>query len=95
MFVGETISAFQLDDEYIFYKDICEVLSHTVTLVSYRKRYFTSSPDAPKTELVEQRTLINLLKKSRTQSIRDRENRSEHSSNLQSIRLYQCSSAAY
>jgi hypothetical protein len=50
-----------------------------LAFVSYRKRDFGSSPDAPKAEFVEQRTLVDLLRKSRAQSIGHFEDSSEHS----------------
>jgi hypothetical protein len=50
-----------------------------LAFVSYWNRDFGSSPDAPKAEFVEQRTLVDLLQESRAQRIGHFENTSEHS----------------
>jgi hypothetical protein len=50
-----------------------------LAFVSYWNRDFGSSPDAPKAEFVEQRTLVDLLQESRAQRIGHFEDSSEHS----------------
>jgi hypothetical protein len=78
VFRGETLGTFQLDDQHILHEDIGKVLSHAMALVSYWKWGFGSSPEAPKAELVEQSTLVDLLQESRAQGVGNLENSSEH-----------------
>ncbi len=71
MLVGETIGAFQLDDQHIFHED-------AMPFVRYWEWDSGISSDAPKAELVKQSTLVDLLKESRAQGVGHLENSAEH-----------------
>jgi len=75
MFVGQTLGAFQLDNQLILHQDVREILSHAKNLVGYRKRDLGIGPQPAQLKLMDQSPPIHHFQKPATQHIGDLKNR--------------------
>jgi hypothetical protein len=78
VFIAKALRALQFDNEHVFNQDVRTVFSNILALIADDKLSLTASPDATKPEFPEQSPLINLLKESGPQCIRDLKNSPDH-----------------
>ena len=63
--VRNALDTFQLQEQDVFYQDVCMVLAYVVPFVGHAEWGFRNSVDAPEMEFVEQSAVVDLLQKSR------------------------------
>src|SRR4029077_13402343 len=78
VFVGQAFHALQLHHKLIFDKDIREVFSHRVALVTYCQEVTAVGADATKAEFCEESLLVYLLEESGAPSGGNFEDGGEH-----------------
>jgi hypothetical protein len=69
--VGETLHAFEFDNQNVLDKNVGRVLADALALIICGKRDLRNSPDATEAEFLKQSPFIDLLEKPRTESIGD------------------------
>ncbi len=69
--VGEAVHTLQFDDELVLHHKVGSILPNASPLVQNRKRYLGPGIKPSCDELLEQSSLVNLLKESASEQIRD------------------------